>query len=189
MKIKNYSSSGFTIIELLTTLAVAGILLSVAIPSYRDLVRNNCLTTNTNLLVVSFQQARSEAIKRRTDVTVAAAGTWANGWTIKLKEDRDDDAVMDTGEDYNGDGDLDADALVRTVTLGCTTTITEIDAAAAINPGDSSAGDTSFVYGSDGFIDKAATFDFCDDRTAETGRQVRVSITGRPNTDSGFSCS
>ena len=39
---------GFTLVELLVTLAVASILLTVGVPSMRDMIRNNQLTATTN---------------------------------------------------------------------------------------------------------------------------------------------
>lgn len=178
--------AGFTLIELMVVIAIAGIISVIALPTYRDMIKNNCLTSNVNMLVSSIQQARSEAIKRRTDVTISANPDWSSGWQVTIQEDRDGDGVLDAGEDFDGDGTLDAAAVVRVATLTCANTITEIDAPAAVNPSDNSAGDTSFTYGSNGFIDKAATFNFCDDRTGETGRQVSISSTGRPNTNSNF---
>lgn len=172
--------TGFTILELMTTVAIAGVLLVVAIPSYQTMVKNNCMTTDVNSLVTSLQQARSEAVKRHTNVTLTAGGTiaaneWGTGWTVTIQEDRNNNAVLDPGEDYNGNGTIDNAALVRTVTLTCSaTTIDEL--------GDT----TAFIYGSNGAVDKVGTFNVCDDRTGEKGKQLSLSTTGRPNTDSSF---
>ncbi len=173
--------SGFTIMELMIVVAIAGILVAVGIPSFRNLTKDNCLTTGTNLLVSSFQQARSEAVKRSTTLTITASNAgdntneWGNGWTVTINEDSDNDGVLDTGEDFDGDGTLDAAATFRVVTLSCTnTTMNE------------TGNDTVFVYGSDGFIDAAGTFDVCDDRTGETGRQISINAVGRPNTETRY---
>ena len=57
--------AGFTLIELMVTLGVAGILIAAAIPSMRDFMRNNRLSGGVNDLLHSIQVARTEAIKRQ----------------------------------------------------------------------------------------------------------------------------
>ena len=63
-------SGGFTIIELMVTLAVAAILLAIAIPSFNYLMVSNKLTTTANDIVTAVNTARITAIKRNTDVSV-----------------------------------------------------------------------------------------------------------------------
>lgn len=159
MKTSSQKNNGFTLIEVMAAMAILGVVLAFALPSFQYTVKNNCLTTGTNTLVTSLQLARSEAAKRRQDVTVTAkAGGWGSGWTVT-------DASAATLP--NGD-----------VSLTCSdTTITE------------SSGDTTLVYKSTGFIDSPATFSVCDDRTAETGRQIIINLVGRPTTDRDFTCS
>lgn len=70
---------GFTLIELMVTLAVAGILLAVGIPSYRSLTVGNHLSTVSNQLVSSLQVARMEAIKRNGPVQFCGDTAAANG--------------------------------------------------------------------------------------------------------------
>ncbi len=70
---RNTVSRGFTLSELMLTIAVAGILAAVAIPNMRDFIRNNRLTAGANDLLRSMQLARSEAIKQRMNVVVCAS--------------------------------------------------------------------------------------------------------------------
>jgi len=122
--------TGFTILEIMVVIAIAGVLMAVALPSYQAMVKNNCMTTGTNALVSSFQQARSEAVKRGTEVTISAGNPgdsgneWGTGWSITIDEDRNGNGSLDTGEDYNGNGTLDSAAPVRNVSLTCETAST-----------------------------------------------------------------
>lgn len=74
---------GFTVIELMIVLSIATILTSVGVPTMITAIHNSQVRTTTQDLFASFHLARSEAIKRNSQVTVAAvSGNWANGWTI-----------------------------------------------------------------------------------------------------------
>lgn len=70
-------SAGFTLLELMTALSVAGVLLAVGVPAFTDITRNNRLTTAANDLLHSTQLARTEAIKRQLPVVVCASGNSA----------------------------------------------------------------------------------------------------------------
>jgi len=84
-------SSGFTIVELMITIAIVAILLTVGIPSFRNVILNTRLTSLANEVVASVQIARSEAIKRNATVrlcasangtTCATTGSWEQGWIV-----------------------------------------------------------------------------------------------------------
>ncbi len=167
--------TGFTLLELMIALAIGAILAAFAIPSFQQMMKNNCLTTSTNNLITSLQRGRSEAIKRKSIVTLTAkSGTaWGSGWTVTINEDRNGNGTLDTNEDFDGDGALDAAALMNDVTLSCAATTIAGSA-------------NSFNYDSEGFINAAGTFDVCDDRTGEVGRQISINNVGRPNTNSEY---
>jgi type IV fimbrial biogenesis protein FimT len=59
--------------ELMVALAIVGVLLTVGVPSMRTFAQNNRLSAASNDLLRAFQVARSEAIKRQTDVVVCAS--------------------------------------------------------------------------------------------------------------------
>ena len=66
--------SGFTLLELMIALTVAGIIMAAAIPSMRNFIRNNRLTSAANDLLHSIQVARTEAVKRQAG-NVVVCGT------------------------------------------------------------------------------------------------------------------
>ena len=82
---------GFTLIELIITITILAILLTVAIPSFRALIINNRITTQANDFVSDISYARAEAVRRNTRVTVCYSttgaactpgATWTAGWII-----------------------------------------------------------------------------------------------------------
>ncbi len=97
---------GFTLLELLVTIAVAAIILSYGVPSFMDVVRNGRAATNANDFVTALAIARSEAVKRGARVTVCASndqatcsGDWEDGWIVFADGAATDDTnppVVDT---------------------------------------------------------------------------------------------
>lgn len=63
-------STGFTLIELMVTVAVAVVLIAVAIPSFKNLIARNELVTVTNAWVGAVNLARAEAIKLNQAVVI-----------------------------------------------------------------------------------------------------------------------
>ena len=100
------SQGGFSIIELMTVLAIAAIFIVVAIPSFQSTIRSNRVSSQSNEMMTSFTLARSEAIRRNGRVSICAqdpttstptCGTdWAGGTVVFA--DADGDGTMDTGE-------------------------------------------------------------------------------------------
>ena len=78
------SVKGFTLIELMLSLTILGILLAVAVPSFREYQANQAVRSAASQLVSAMNFARSEAVKRNvaTGVTVSAKGDWNTGWQV-----------------------------------------------------------------------------------------------------------
>lgn len=77
------TASGFTLIELIIAVSIAGILLALALPSFTAWLGNVAIRTNAEAINNAIQLARSEAIRRNTNVQLVmdAAGT---SWTISV---------------------------------------------------------------------------------------------------------
>ncbi|HEY8682804.1 MAG TPA: GspH/FimT family pseudopilin [Rhodanobacter sp.] len=74
---------GFSLVELMVTISVMAILLAIALPSFRDVIHRNQVSTASNSLLASLDYARTEAINRSQIVSMcpgsAAAGCTAAG--------------------------------------------------------------------------------------------------------------
>ena len=87
------SQKGFTLIELMITLAVLAIILGIAVPSFSSMLRDTRASSLGGELQGALQFARSEAVKRRLDVVICRrnaggsscdAGTdWSAGWLVQ----------------------------------------------------------------------------------------------------------
>ena len=69
---------GFSLVELMVTLVVAVILLAVAVPSFRDLIRRNQVSAASNTLLASLNYARTEAINRSQLVSICPSADGAS---------------------------------------------------------------------------------------------------------------
>lgn len=78
-------SRGFTIVELLIVTVIVAILAAVAAPGMGDLVASTSVRGAASDFYAALIQARSEAIKRRSNALVEPVSSdWRNGWTVKI---------------------------------------------------------------------------------------------------------
>ncbi|MBT8129470.1 MAG: prepilin-type N-terminal cleavage/methylation domain-containing protein [Gammaproteobacteria bacterium] len=98
-------SFGYTLIELMTVLAVVSVVVTVGLPLMNVFFDSNRMITNTNDLVAGLNIARSEAIKQQIRVTLCqsadtasctGAGQWEDGWIVF--QDPNGNATVDGGE-------------------------------------------------------------------------------------------
>lgn len=76
-------ASGFTIIELMITVAVVGVLAAMALPSMNNYVRGQRVKTASFEMFATMSLARSEAIKRNGNVVITQeTGGWQDGWIV-----------------------------------------------------------------------------------------------------------
>ena len=83
---------GFTLIETMVAIAILAIVISIAAPSFSRTLESNRAAVTSNELLGALQSARTEALMRRSDVTLCrrnVAGTacqngtdWAVGWLL-----------------------------------------------------------------------------------------------------------
>jgi type IV fimbrial biogenesis protein FimT len=160
--------TGFTLLELMASITVLGILLALAVPTFTQTIRNNQLTAQNNEFVGALNYARSEAIKRSADVslcsttdgtTCAASLNWATGVVVFL--------------DVNANGSLDA--ATDTVLQAYPATVNSITLTSTTG---------NYVrYTSTGMSSGSETFTLqrtgC---TQDNARRITVSLTGRITT-------
>jgi len=172
---KTHHEIGFTLIELMVAVAVLAITLAIGVPSFRETILNNRMTTQINELVADLGFARSEAIKRGVPVTLCrrnsdgddcdSSAAWTNGWVVF--SDRDGDG------DFEDDGDT---TLCETSVDDCLLRVR----ASLASGGSLTYGRDRVTFNSQGFATGFnGTFVFCDSRGATKAKGSIVSNTGR----------
>jgi type IV fimbrial biogenesis protein FimT len=81
------ASAGFTLIELVVTVTLLGVLLSIAVPGFRQLTLNQGVKSAAFDVFSALEYARSEAIKRPGETVTLKAGAssdgaWSTGWRL-----------------------------------------------------------------------------------------------------------
>ena len=131
---------GFTLLELMVAIAVLAILATVGVPSFRDLIQNNRVTTQTNELVTALSFARTEAVKRGRPVEVTVSQA-APGWsaTVVLAPGTADEDTLRVFDRAGSSVTLDAGGAVEFTAIGAPTAGT--GATFILEPGPSCTGE------------------------------------------------
>ncbi len=157
-------------------IVILAVVLSFAIPSFRQQIMDNQITTSANEFATALSMARIEAVKRGSGVVITAnsgggsSNEWGVGFVISVWDDANSDNVVDSGEKgatlrqiqpFSGDVTFDA--------VGDTTEIS------FLNTGEYNAASSE-------------TFNLCDSRSGERGRQFTLNATGTFNLDREYAC-
>ena len=99
------TNTGFTLIELIITMVIAVIVMTIGVPSFQEMMRNNRAATHANEMLTGLNFSRSEALKRGRNVLLCpstnqlscSGGTdWSVGWIVFV--DLNNNGTADAGE-------------------------------------------------------------------------------------------
>ncbi len=160
----SHNQRGLTLVEAMVAMTVAAILLSMAVPSLRDFIASNQMSTEVNNFLAAYYNARSEAAKRHqrtivcpsTDNINCTGGVnWHQGWI--------------TVADANGDGSASSGDVLLSA-----------NPALASRFEATSGGTTQIAITSDGRTPGSnLTITFCDSDSVVDDRLVRINNAGR----------
>ena len=160
--------NGFTLPELITSLAVVSVLTTVGVPAMQGLLQNTRMTTQVNLLTTSLHLARSEAVKRNQRIVLCQSidgqnctisDQWHEGWMMFI--DINHNEQRDEGETI---------VRVQEAFKSNTTILME----------GSFGHDHYLFYEPTGFTDTSGRFTFCDKSDLAKKRGILFYRTGRP---------
>lgn len=153
--------NGVTLIELMVALAVLAILVSAAVPSFVNLVKDTRMRSTVNALVTAMRVARSEAIKRGGTVSFCATDDFLN---CAAGATRAYIVFSDSGTAFQVDGGDEVIYLYERQS----------------NEPDIYSDPTDVVqFRATGRASDAPTFEFCDSRGTANARTVKLARTGR----------
>jgi len=177
---------GFTLIELMVTLAVAAILLMIAAPSFVAFQRNSELTSAVNDLVASVASARGEAMKTGMYAMIVPAygAAWSSGWVGFI--DKDGDRTLSSTDPV----------ISRQPALPSYLTVSTTGSASATPPYimfDGSGYPKTISTGFGALTFSIARSDVADSARPEQSRNVMISVAGlirscKPASDSDPKC-
>ena len=161
---------GFTLVELIVTVAISALMLSMAVPSLDGLLSGARQTGAINDFVTSVHRARSTAITENTRVTLCPSRSgadcekvaWSDGWI----------AFADVDSDQSVDAS-DKIISIAAATPGVTIQSPEFPNGLLYRPNGRVTGDTETagIFGS---------FTVCDNRGIRSGKVMIVDFSGRP---------
>jgi type IV fimbrial biogenesis protein FimT len=85
MEVQMFKQKAFTLIELMVTLAVLGVIAAIAVPSFDQFQRGARASSDVSAITTALALARSEAVKRNRPVCVVSAD-WAAGWDVRIDD-------------------------------------------------------------------------------------------------------
>ena len=161
-----HRQAGFTLADLITTLAVVSIIAATAIPALQELLLDARMTRQVNGLVHGVHLAKQSAQTQIVDTVLckspdgqrcAHEGEWQDGWLLFANANADHPPQADPGEP-------------RLATGG------------TWSGGQISSNRIFFVFRPAQIRSSNGTLVFCDRRGSENARALVISYTGRPRT-------
>ena len=170
----NRCAAGFTLIELIITLTIAGILGALAVPAMQTFILDQRLTTQANDFIADLSLSRSEAIRQASNVVICKQGgsvsspscstsaAWGAGWVVFADADNNgalasNESVLRIRQSLDGGNTLNA-----------------------------ISGTNSIVFANTGLTTLASgeiAMRFCDTRLGSNAVTVWVNFTGRARID------
>jgi type IV fimbrial biogenesis protein FimT len=120
---KKRHQNGFTLYELLVTMLIVGVVLSLGVPNLSEFTANSRLSSSANDLHASFQLARSAAARSKTNITICASanalavgancgGTWDQGYIVFIDDDGDLNRAGATETVLRAHGEIATDVIM-----------------------------------------------------------------------------
>ncbi|MFL0808787.1 MAG: GspH/FimT family pseudopilin [Agarilytica sp.] len=164
------TSQGFTLLELLVSVAIVAIVAFIAVPNLAEMVNKNRVETTKSTLVNSIVSARSEAVSRNLSVGLCPT---TNGTSCGTGGD---DLQWLAFADEDGDESFDAGETILGVYQGEEGVNFETEA-------------TGLLFFADGSVGASVVFNVCSDNTdpADTYK-VTIRATGRPSVERPGEC-